>query len=252
MKKQNKKVEKIFFDSIALNGAYELTSTELFDTVFRLFREYKITLKGKMLEAGCGTGTWGKAILKKYKQLSIIGVDIAKKMVKVANDGTRGYHAVTGDLENKSLFKKSSLDSIFCPAVLHHFPDPEIVFMNFSIWLKPNGIIVMVEPNGANFVGRISKLLRFLGESLWGNDFLLKTKLATPNEVDHTMKVYKKHLSKNNFALINSAFYYFEPPKSTPFSLGGMKLLLNKLFYKLQPKSKYTNTTVILIARKKK
>ena len=250
-KQQNKKAEKVFFNRLAKQGHYEISTPLVYKKIIRLINKNRLVVRGTMLEAGCGMGVWGREMVKNYPKLNIVGVDISEEMIKVANGKNPKYKAICEDLEKRSIFKKQSFDFILCPAVLHHFPDPDKVIFNLCYWLKKDGWFIIAEPNELYFIGRISKNLRYLAQKVMGNKFLLSSLFATPNEVDHSLETYKSLLKKNQVTTMAVEYHYFEPPVYTLWTLGGLKLTLSRFFNQLFPKSSLTMTTLLLLARKR-
>jgi len=179
---QNKNEEVAFFTPLA-DEDYAPLSDDLHDFVISIIGPH---VRGKILEAGCGTGVLGR----KLSTADITGVDICPSMIRTAS--LRSKHKyIVGDLEDKNLFPAGSFDTIICPWVLHHFPDIDTVAQNLKTWCKPGGHIILVEPNGDCLVNRLSKLVR---------DVMLLTgksiaSYGTSNETDHKCSVYLSHFS---------------------------------------------------------
>jgi len=170
--------------------------------VLEFLQRHKTELRGRILEAGCGRGIFGKQLLRSFAGAEIVGVDLCEQMVALANDNTPSYRAITGDLEEESLFEKNSLDGIACHGVLHHFPDLTRVVNNFSTWCKPGGVVVFTEPNGNNTVKRFSAMIRKAVEISCGKEFVLKHGWASPNEINHPLGVYKTVFANCGFRLV--------------------------------------------------
>ena len=247
-KTQNKKFEINLFDVLGKEEDYEISVGPLHGYIAGILKDHSIKLQGTMLEAGCGTGVFGKQLLKHSPQLKVKGVDIAPSMVARANDGTPRYHALIGDLESSSLFKPKSLDYIFCPFILHHFPSTNRVVKNFSNWLKPGGRLIIVEPNGQNVISRLSKLFRKIVESTLGKEFVVKQQLATPNETNHTMSNYLATLKHYGFKLTYAKTSYVQLKGKNMLSLGGLKTVLEHFLHNLLPKSPLSHSITIILA----
>lgn len=250
MKKQVKEYEVKLFNQLAKEGEYELAPKQLYEFIVKFMKSSKLHPKGKILEAGCGNGSFGKSLFKKSHGLKITGVDISPGMVKRANDGTKSYKAIVGDLENSKLFKNGSFDGVLCSLVLHHFPSLETVINNFRHWTKKNGFIVAVEPNSLNLTAILSRVIRKLVEQVFGKDYLVKTKMATPNEINHSFGEYQNLLLKNKFKVIKSKYFYEEPDLPISPSLGSLRTLVSRFLNKAFPNSKMSMTNIIFIARK--
>lgn len=249
-KRQIKKYEIDLFDAIAGQGDFDLETAKLHGFVYRFLKDNGIILKGKILEAGCGSGHNGKYFLKKFPKSKIYGVDISPQMIARANDGTKSYRAIVGDLEKSNLFEKESFDSIICFLVLHHFPSLSKIIKNFDLWLKKGGYIIIVEPNGVNLVARISYLLRKSIEIVLGRSFIIKNKMATPNESIHTMADYNRYLDKNHFKVVQQEFLYDEPDLPFTFSVGGIRLILSRSLHRIFNKSVIFQTDLIILGKK--
>lgn len=144
----------------------------------------------RILECGCGIGDWGRALAKRGAH--IIGVDIAEAAIeanKRLNSDIPNYTCQVGDLEDKNLFEPHSLDGITCFNVLHHFPSIDKVIENFAYWLKEDGVVYAVEPNGGNPAHKVGKIVR----KLLPASFVTQKGLATVNEMhDWSMAEYEQ------------------------------------------------------------
>ena len=246
--KQNKEDEITFFNNIIDDACeYDTLTDEFYDYFFNL-DDLTIAPKSKILECGCGAGAFGKRFANLNLFLNIVGVDISNKMVEIANNCNNNYKAIVGDLENKNIFKSNTFDIIICPMILHHFPNISNVMDNLYYWLKDNGRIVIIEPNGSNPVNKLSKIIRHLIEFLLGKEYIMHHKLATPNETDHSLVDYKKSLKDNGYTLIHIETIHFPQRNVSLLSIVGVKnvmyLLSNRL---LMP---YGGSCIIIIAKK--
>ncbi len=248
MQHQNKDYEIEFFNVVNKNS-YELTDKKYYEYLYNFVSKNRVNLRGKMLEAGCGTGVFGKYLLNKFPELQVTGLEIAPNMVKLANDKTKNYHAISGDLDNKDQFNKEQFDFILCPFVLHHFPDLEKVTSNLDFWLKEKGTIIIMEPNGSNIINKFSQMNRKMLEKIVGNDFLIKRNLVTPNETSHEICDYKKVLNSYNIISINSDFLPIVS-KNKISSIYSLKNIVYK-FQKRFSKSLSSGSFVVIIAQKK-
>jgi len=153
----------------------------------------------RVLEAGCGTGAFGRHFIETFKERaawSVTGVDIAPAMIEWnRRHPARGYDSMVGDLEDAALFAPESFDIVLCPMVLHHFPDPSRVVANLAAWLKPGGVFCIMEPNGSSPVSKFFKFGRHCVEKIMGLDYAKR--FATVNETDHTMRRYVSELAAN-------------------------------------------------------
>lgn len=219
-------------------GEFHLDDMPVIDNICALLPEGK----GRILEAGCGMGHFGKKLVS--KGYTCIGVDLSSQVVKRLTENTKnlnGYTVLKGDLEDIGLFESGTFDLILAPTVLHHFPNltSSKIISNFFYWLSDNGICVIYEPNGTNIINKISG---FLGEV---TSKFYKYEAKTPNEKNHSFFDYSKVFSREGFlyegglALTPSTPPDDRPKKTVKYYL--LRFLLNtrtllyRLTYKILP-----------------
>lgn len=161
MRYQNVKAEIAFFDKITegIDRCNSLSDASL-HRIFPLITPY---LKGRILEAGCGSGAFGLQIQKHFRcNMQLVGIDLNRKLLDLAkkNKVYKKNSAYCGNVENRHIFKKESFDTIICPFLMHHFPDMHTSINNFAYWLKPSGFLIIIDPNGSSWILKISYLLR--------------------------------------------------------------------------------------------
>jgi 2-polyprenyl-3-methyl-5-hydroxy-6-metoxy-1,4-benzoquinol methylase len=111
----------------------------------------------KILEAGCGSGSYSYISLPKNTINYIVGIDISEEQLQknpVVNE------KILGDIETYQ-FAPSQFDLIICWWVLEHLPHPEKALNNFLTSLKEGGIIVLAVPNVFSIKGLITKYTPF-------------------------------------------------------------------------------------------
>lgn len=242
MKEQDKDVERTFFDSIAdkLDGLP--TGQEQICAILTELNKHKIRLKGNMLECGCGTSGYSQYLVRVYRHLKATGVDLSPGTVKIANKTTEW--AICGDVEDFYLFKKEQFDVITCLFFLHHLPSVRHALCNIDHWLRPGGILIIMDVNPKDIMKRISHTLRKLFEAMGGTTYLLTHCMATPNETIHEIDEYLAVLSRyeiitNKEVYIKSAMTFKHPVH-----------IATRLFYKYMPICKYSKQQHLLILRK--
>ncbi len=126
-----------------------------FKKVYKIvIEEYSRILQKKnvILDIGCGTGELERRLIKNYSNLEITAVDISISMLKQAKikngDSVRFIH---GDIE-KQYFDEDSFNTIFILNNLHHIQNIKKLLINFKIWLKAGGYIVIVDPFSDGFI----------------------------------------------------------------------------------------------------
>lgn len=198
MRTQDKAQEQAFYDT------YGEAITDPFpDAIYaRWFQAGAIpsTGSGAVLDAGTGAGHFGWRLAQ--AGFRVTGVDLSPRMTARANRGApAGFRAVAGDLEDARLFAPASFDGIVFGQVLHHFPHPEPVLRNCARWLKPDGWIVIVEPNGANPVNRLGKA----AGSVLRRFPRFQQSMGTVNEVHVTPWQLSRRLRRCGFGAVSLA-----------------------------------------------
>lgn len=217
---------------------------------------------GVVLEAGCGTGTYGLKLKKKLKIDYLFGVDISKKMIEKFNSKkVKDTIGIAGDLENSNLFQDSKFDTIIFHNILHHFPNFENVIYCSKKWLKENGKIIVIEPNGDSIPLLLSSKMRNILTFFLGKKYLIKNQIATPNETNHRYKAYEevfyKYKLKINKKIIteniskNKLYNFRENAlfSITIFIYGFFWRLLYQIL-KLIFSKKYTNNIIMMALSK--
>jgi 2-polyprenyl-3-methyl-5-hydroxy-6-metoxy-1,4-benzoquinol methylase len=116
-----------------------------------------VNLKNKdLIEFGCGVFPSCIGIEKKMMPKQYIATDTSKKIINNAklNDKRPIYKVC--NLEKKISINKK-FDIIVLKGVLHHVKYPELVLSRLKKILKPNGLIMISEPNLSSWIGNFLK-----------------------------------------------------------------------------------------------
>ena len=99
-----------------------------------------------ILEAGCGTGNWIKAL--NNTQQKILGLDYSLDMLRVSKIDKPELCLVIADATQIPV-KDNLFDLIFCVNAIHHFPDKEKFINECKRILLKNGMIAVfgVDPH---------------------------------------------------------------------------------------------------------
>jgi ubiquinone/menaquinone biosynthesis C-methylase UbiE len=219
---QDKRAEISLSNKYLEDGSWDDSDTDLKDRQkkLELLQPILSSQDGLILDAGCGPGNYGIMLARKNE---VVGIDISFKMASTAKEraekGKAGFRPLVADLERLP-FKNSSFDICFCGYTLHHFPDICTALGELVRVTKPEGKIVLLEPNGSNPGVRLSNIL----ENLISRQ-LVKHGLDTPNETIHNHKCYVKALEQQGVTDIQITPHYFGglpplPCKSQKASFG--------------------------------
>ena len=105
----------------------------------------------RILDVGCGTGI-GEVSLSRLRlsQMQLFGVDLVLQRLRQALEATRGVNArasyAAADV-CRLPFTSGVFDSTYCVAVLQHIRDVALALGEISRVTKPNGRILVVEPD---------------------------------------------------------------------------------------------------------
>jgi ubiquinone/menaquinone biosynthesis C-methylase UbiE len=110
----------------------------------------------KVLDCGCGPGTISVGIAEKIYPGELVGIDIYRKHIKLAQQtakqaGLKNTKFVFGSVFALP-FVKNSFDLVFAQALLAHFKNPIMVLKEMLRVLKPGGIIALREPYYDKFI----------------------------------------------------------------------------------------------------
>lgn len=113
----------------------------------------------KVLDVGCGTGNFAALVAKKGAK-RVLGIDYADEAIKIAQEAHKRKN-----LEfNKSDVSKISekFDVIVSIGTLEHMDNPLKVLKQFKKQLRPNGKIILTNPNWTNPRGYVLMTLLHL------------------------------------------------------------------------------------------
>ncbi len=96
--------------------------------------------RGIVVDLGCGTGFLSIEIAKRAPQITVIGIDLSPRMVKIASGYGRDYNNVSFRIANaiNLPFSNNSIDFITSTGSLHHWKHPIKVFNECYRVLKKN------------------------------------------------------------------------------------------------------------------
>lgn len=129
----------------------------------RKIRRISKRLKGKkltkILDYGCGIGLSLKGLLKYFPNAQVIGTDPSVESCREARESVKDCKDIS--IVDSELFLREqkyceSFDLLVLSCVLHHVPEEErIMFIsNLRKYLKPGGILAVIEHNSWNPVTR--------------------------------------------------------------------------------------------------
>lgn len=162
MGKKKEKSIYSFNEDIEANGRYQYTNFNNYSACIATKKQSKELLKLlkdhtskniKILDVGCGDGTFTFEILEKVNPKRVIGFDCAESAIRVANKAIKKKDRnkikfLHGDVyDANKMFKKNSFDIIVIRGVLHHLDSPKKAIKSLRNISRK---IIVLEPNGFN------------------------------------------------------------------------------------------------------
>lgn len=159
---RKKKNTYSFDKDIENNGRYQYTNLDQYSAYIATKKQSEelirlvtnMTLGNiKILDVGCGDGTFTFEILKKINPKKIVGFDCAQAAIKVAEKtiekkDKNKIKFMHGDVYNShKMFKKNSFDIVIIRGVLHHLNNPKKAIKSLK---NISNRILVLEPNGFN------------------------------------------------------------------------------------------------------
>ena len=105
----------------------------------------------QILDAGAGTGEDAREMAAKVAPMGqVVGLDLSLVMVKTAQQRNQGtslpVHFLQGDIQHLS-FANNSFDRCYADRTFQHLPDPEQALSELIRITKPDGTLVIVDPD---------------------------------------------------------------------------------------------------------
>lgn len=136
--------------SVYSNNQYNKQHDDAWHKVFGF-----IEPKARVLDVGCSSGQLGSA-LKKEKDAYIVGLDIDKEDLKIAEDNLDKTYLK--NVETDDVSSLGSFDVIIMADVIEHLVDPVNALKKLKQLLNKNGRLVFSIPNMANITTRLELL----------------------------------------------------------------------------------------------
>ena len=112
----------------------------------------------KLLDVGCGTGTFAAMLAETNLKVYPTGLDMAERMCQLARVKSQqvgleqSMDFVTGDSEHLP-FPENSFDMITCSNSFHHYPHQDKVLQEMFRVLRPGGRVVILDGFRDNIIG---------------------------------------------------------------------------------------------------
>jgi len=119
----------------------------------KLIKEYLSNDK-KILDIGCATGNFLYKIQKINKKIEMYGIDYSERMIAKAKNKFKDINFYNLKAEEIN-FPHNFFDIITIIETFHHLQNQKLVLEKICKILKPNGILLIAEPNLNNKITEI-------------------------------------------------------------------------------------------------
>ncbi len=128
-----------------------------FKEVLALLSELKA---GRLLDIGCGDGTFTILLKEALKAEEAVGIEIAPEAITAIEK--KGIKAYQLDIDEKPLpFDDAYFDVVYCGEIIEHVFNPDHLLAEIHRVLKPEGTCVITTPNLAGWPSRLALLLGY-------------------------------------------------------------------------------------------
>lgn len=131
----------------------------------KFLESINVAKNSKFLDVGCGTG-WFLALLRRHGWKNLSGLDISPDMLAIAKEMVPDILFLESPIQEIDESAGGGYDVITCLGTLHHMPDLNKVAGKLFSLLKPQGWLVLHEPNENWFYGQ-SRLWRVALQMLY-------------------------------------------------------------------------------------
>ncbi|HEV8061332.1 MAG TPA: class I SAM-dependent methyltransferase [Gemmataceae bacterium] len=114
--------------------------------------------ENKILDIGCGTGSFAARLLESRPQASVCGLDLSAGMLTQCH---RRLHAAEGRLQlvrgdsQRLPFADNTFDALTCSHSFHHYPRQDLVAAEMHRVLRPGGRLFIVDGDRDRLWGRL-------------------------------------------------------------------------------------------------
>ena len=106
------------------------------------------TFSGRLLDAGCGTGSLLARLAKQCPAAQLVGIDLTREMLTVARSRlSRSVGLAAATLESLP-FDTGSIDWVVSTSVLHFAPSPAAALRELARVLVPGGQLLVTDWDG--------------------------------------------------------------------------------------------------------
>jgi ubiquinone/menaquinone biosynthesis C-methylase UbiE len=101
----------------------------------------------RLLDVGCGPGTFLSRISVNNKGISIFGIDIAPEMVRIAKErlGEKAEIRLCDICSDQVPWSENAFDHVVCMSTFHHFLNPKKALAEIHRVTRPQGCVTIAD-----------------------------------------------------------------------------------------------------------
>jgi len=193
LKKVHELYWRMLLDNLENSHSLENTKTPYFS--LNDLEVYKKT--GKLLEIGCGDGSFLNSMAKLGWQTQ--GVELSERAANLARN-KYNLNIYNGPLEHAiKQIEDSSFDVVVMWGLLEHLENPSEVLRIAKLLLRKGGLLVIYTPNANSLFHRIARLINFLTFGLL--KFPMDLIVMAMHPMYFTPKAIRWILKQNGFSI---------------------------------------------------
>ncbi|MDX6325367.1 MAG: hypothetical protein QOK15_1721, partial [Nocardioidaceae bacterium] len=100
---------------------------------------------GSVLDVGCGTGLVGRALRARGYAGRLLGLDISRASLRIAEEGGMYDSLEPADLQKPLDLEDDSVDAVACVGVMTYLPEVEAVWREFARIVRREGLVVATQ-----------------------------------------------------------------------------------------------------------
>ena len=196
------------YDKISEIYAYKFMNFELYTKRINEFSEF-LNIKDNVLDLGCGPGNVGKHLTLCGKDISVTGIDLSEKMIKLAKQNVPNATFHCQDIRTIN-FAEKSFDAIILSFCIVHLYDDEMVELieKVSSYLKENGKLYLSFLEGRK---KGFETTSFSKEAIFFNDYLTEeVELILDNNGIEILKITKQDYPEPDGIFTTDVFIFAE------------------------------------------
>ena len=170
----------------------------------KLLKQLKRKDFPRILEIGCGTGSYTRLLRGKYKNSEILAVDISPDMVRFARKKLTDENIKFKVADGEKIQEEENFDLITSNASFQWFEDLEMTLEIFKNKLEDNGVLCFSMYGPDTF----SEFKEVLGEHFGRRRWLSSSRFVTRGQIERVLekhfkkfKLTEKHFSVDFFSL---------------------------------------------------